>query len=70
VFSRNGSLFATDANGAVHVYDPSNGDMICTLDGVYADNAALSPDGTRIAAVTPNGSPVLTTIGQNCLQGR
>jgi WD40 repeat protein len=69
-FGRNGSLFATDGNGAVRVYDPSNGDMICTVDGLYAEKAALSPDGIRIVALTPNGSAVLAIVSQNCLRRR
>lgn len=62
-FDRTENLFVTDANLAVHVYNPSNGNRVRTLDGVYAKKAVLSPNGQRIAVVTPNKSVDLKTIG-------
>lgn len=65
-FGPDGNLYAADANHAVRLYDSATGNPICTLADVYADSAALSPDGKRIATVTPNKSIELASIGQGC----
>ncbi|HJP74986.1 MAG TPA: hypothetical protein VJ914_11990 [Pseudonocardiaceae bacterium] len=53
-FSPDGKLVTADKNGALRLCDPITGATIRALTGAYAITAALSPDGTRIAAITPN----------------
>lgn len=65
-FSPEGNLYAADDNHAVRLYDTATGNPMCTLADVYADAAALSPDGKRLATVTPNKSVELTNVDHDC----
>jgi WD40 repeat protein len=53
-FSPDGKLAATGQDRAVRLYDPATGNPILTLTNVYAAKIAFSPDGKRLAAVSPD----------------
>jgi WD40 repeat protein len=58
-FSPEGNLLTADRNGALSLCDPITGTMIHALTGAYAKAAAFSPDGERIAVITPNNVAAL-----------
>jgi WD40 repeat protein len=61
-FSPDGKLLTADKNGALRLCDPITGATIRTLTGAYAKTAAFSPDGTRIAAITPNNVAAIISL--------
>lgn len=61
-FSPAGKLLTADKNGALRLCDPITGATIHPLPGAYARTAAFSPDGTRIAAITPNKIATIISV--------
>jgi WD40 repeat protein len=64
-FSPDGKLLTADKNGALRLCDPSTGATIRALTGAYARTAAFSPDGTRVAAITPNKIAAIIGVNQS-----
>ena len=63
-FGPDGQLLTADRNGAVRLCDPITGVTIRTLPGAYAKAAAFSPDGARLAVITPNKVASVVSVGQ------
>jgi Tol biopolymer transport system component len=64
-FSPDGKLLTADKNGALRLYDPITGVTIRALTGAYAKTAEFSPDGRRIAVITPNNVAALIGVEQH-----
>jgi Tol biopolymer transport system component len=62
-FSPVGRVLATVGDdSSVRLYDPANGNPIRTLEDVYAKKLVFSPDGERIATLSPDGSIQVSSV--------